>query len=66
MLLTTLNACLGTFFVGYNIGVLNLADAKTLLQYNVKKEDLEMYSGILTSAMPFGAAFGALMSSYLL
>lgn len=64
IILLSLNACLGSFYFGYQVGVLNLGDKTINVVFNIKDDGTE--SALLQTQIPIGALVGVLMSGYLI
>ncbi|EGR33992.1 major facilitator superfamily protein, putative [Ichthyophthirius multifiliis] len=62
----TLNACLGSFYFGYNLGVYNSAQ-RVIQELNEWTEDqYKQYTSIITAFMPLGALIGCLISKQII
>lgn len=59
IILIALNSCLGSFFFGYQLGVINMAQETLDVVLNVSDTTLD--NGLITSAMPLGAAIGSFL-----
>lgn len=57
---------MGSFFFGFQMGELNLALSTLDYLYNISPSQKGVYEGLMTSAAPFGAAFGAILTAYFL
>ena len=65
ILVVVLNACLGSFFVGYKLGELNLLVVDIKHIYNWSTTQTSIYTGILNAMVPIGAILGAIVSGNL-
>lgn len=57
-----LNASLGAFFVGYQLGELNLLLVDLKHIYSWSTSETSIYTGLLNALLPIGAIVGALLS----
>ncbi|KRX03282.1 Major facilitator superfamily domain, general substrate transporter [Pseudocohnilembus persalinus] len=60
-----ISACLGSFYFGYALGELNMAEGTLMSVYNITSNQ-DLYYGMLTSAVPLGAVLGCLIVGYML
>ncbi|KAL4504548.1 hypothetical protein ABPG72_009994 [Tetrahymena utriculariae] len=64
--LMSLNACLGSFFFGYNLGVYNTCQKVIATLNNWSSSQNTNYTSIITAAMPLGAFIAAIFSKSLI
>ncbi|KAL4472326.1 hypothetical protein ABPG72_002809 [Tetrahymena utriculariae] len=60
------NACLGSWFFGYNLGVYNSAQKIMEKLNGWDNDEFELYTALITAFMPLGALLGALFSRQIL
>jgi MFS family permease len=58
----TLNASLGSFYIGWSFGVLDTIQANLVEIFQWNKSQKKLYLSLLSSAIPIGAAFGSIMA----
>eukprot|EP01016_Furgasonia_blochmanni_P047336 TRINITY_DN6946_c0_g1_i1.p1 TRINITY_DN6946_c0_g1~~TRINITY_DN6946_c0_g1_i1.p1 ORF type:complete len:517 (+),score=95.53 TRINITY_DN6946_c0_g1_i1:77-1627(+) len=63
--LVVLNATLGSFFMGYALGVFNTCQDNVADLYGWTKEEQSYYIGLISAMVPVGAAAGAITSGSL-
>lgn len=56
---------LGSFFIGYHLVVYTLSWEKAQMVYGIT-DNIPIYKGVITSALPLGAIFGCLSGNFLL
>ncbi|EGR28024.1 major facilitator superfamily protein, putative [Ichthyophthirius multifiliis] len=64
--LITLSSCLGSLYIGYQIGVFSLASDTTFIVFKTSQENIALYQALLTCFIPLGASVGSLSSGKLL
>ena len=64
--LIVINSCLGSLFFGYLMGIYNSCQKLIAKEYDMKPTEIHYLEGMITSSVPLGSIFGALLSSYLL
>lgn len=58
----TLNASLGSFYIGWSFGVLDTMQANLVEMFKWNRSDKKLYLSLLSSAIPIGAAFGSILA----
>ncbi|KAL4502355.1 hypothetical protein ABPG72_011942 [Tetrahymena utriculariae] len=62
--LLTVNACLGTWFYGFNLGAFNAVQKIMQKTNSWSTNEFTLYTALITAAMPFGALVGAFCVKY--
>lgn len=65
VILLTINAATGNFFIGWNIGVFDPIQKHLSQMFNWTNDEEKLYLSLISSSLQFGAMFGALFSGYI-
>lgn len=65
-ILLTINACLCSFYVGYNLGVFDTMQANLTVIFEWNDDNSDIYISIISSSVLFGGVFGSLTSGPIL
>jgi MFS transporter, SP family, galactose:H+ symporter len=65
VILLTLNASLGNFFIGWDVGVFDPIQINLKIMFGWNEQETKVYSSFISASLHFGAILGALISGYI-